>query len=128
MAVNQNIRIEADRATDEAVARAMQRLSLWLDGRFTEEISAVKWSYPTPPQVRDIVDTGRLRASQTRTPSGPNAVTFSWPVEYAAQVHEGGVSSQTGKAFPPRPWTKAPLEEASEKFGEFLDQEMRRYS
>ena len=126
MAANQSIRIDPGRAADAAVAKAMQRLSLWLDTRFTEEISTAKWSYPTPPQVRDIVDTGRLRASQTRTPSGPNSVTFSWPVEYATQVHEGGVSTQTRQPFPGRPWTKAPLEEATEKFGEFLEQEMER--
>ena len=126
--VAEAIRVDAEDAVNEAVARAMQRLSLWLDMQFTEEISTVKWSYPTPPQVRDIVDPGRLRASQTRTFSGPNTVTFSWPVEYATQVHEGGVSRQTGNAFPARPWTKAPLEGAAEKFGEFLDQEMRRYS
>ena len=126
MAVDFSLQVDVDKAAEQAVARALQRLSLWLDGRFTEEISSVKWSYPTPPQVRDIVDTGRLRASQTRIPNGPNQVTFSWPVEYATQVHEGGVSTKTGRAFPGRPWTKLPLEEASAKFGELLDQEMRR--
>jgi len=103
----------------QAVARATQRLGQWLDTRFTDEISAVKWSYPTPPKVRDIVDTGRLRASQTRTVNADNSVTFTWPVEYAAQVHEGGVTPE-GLRFPGRPWTKAPLEEAPAKFGEFL--------
>lgn len=120
-----NKKIDVGGVIDGAVAKAMQRLYLWLDGRFTEEISAVKWSYPTPPQLRDIVDTGRLRASQTRTPNGKD-VTFSWPVEYATQIHEGGVSTESGRAFPGRPWTKLPLEEAQSKFGEFLDQEMRR--
>ena len=37
----------ADQA-DVAVAVAMRQLGLWLDQRFTEEISAVKWEYPTP--------------------------------------------------------------------------------
>ena len=55
----------ADQA-NVAVAVAMRQFGTWLDQRFTEEISAVKWEYPTPPQVRDIVDTGRLRATQTR--------------------------------------------------------------
>lgn len=106
-------------AIDAAAAQAVKQLGSWLDTRFTEEISAVKWPYPTPPQVRDIVDTGRLRASQTRTVNSDGSVTFSWPVEYAAQVHEGGVSTE-GLRFPGRPWTKAPLEEAPEKFGQFL--------
>ena len=123
---NTNPKSNLDQLADQAVAKAMQRLSLWLDGRFTEEISSVKWVYPTPPKVRDIVDTGRLRASQTRIPNGPNQVTFSWPLEYATQVHEGGVSTETDRAFPGRPWTELPLEEASSKFGEFLDQEMRK--
>ena len=40
-----------------AAAQAGKQLASWLDTRFTEEISASKWDYPTPPQVRDIVDT-----------------------------------------------------------------------
>ena len=109
-----------DATLTEAVKKAQQQLSLWLDARFTEEISSPKWAYPTPPQVRDIVDTGRLRASQTRVVHEDGSITFTWPVEYASQVHEGGVSIETRQPFPGRPWTKAPLEEAPEKFGEFL--------
>lgn len=108
----------ADQA-NVAVAVAMRQLGTWLDQRFTEEISAVKWEYPTPPQVRDIVDTGRLRATQTRQDT-PEGVIFTWPVEYAQQVHDGGVSTRTRQPFPGRPWTKAPLEQAEAKFGEFL--------
>ena len=106
-------------ALQTAKAQAMRQLATWLDTRFTEEISAVKWEYPTPPQVRDIVDTGRLRASQTRTVNSDGSVTFTWPVDYAQQVHEGGVAT-TGMRFPGRPWTKAPLEEAPAKFGQLL--------
>ena len=108
----------ADQA-NVAVAIAMRQLGTWLDQRFTEEISAVKWEYPTPPQVRDIVDTGRLRATQTRQDT-PEGVIFTWPVEYAQQVHDGGVSTRTRQPFPGRPWTRAPLAQAEEKFGEFL--------
>lgn len=108
----------ADQA-NEAVAIAIRQLGTWLDQRFTEEISAVKWEYPTPPQVRDIVDTGRLRATQTRQ-NTPEGVIFTWPVEYATQVHDGGVSTRTRQPFPGRSWTKLPLEQAEEKFGEFL--------
>lgn len=108
---------------DAAVSKALQQLSQHLDARFTAEISAVKWDYPTPPRVRDIVDTGRLRASQTRTVASDGTVTFTWPVEYATQVHEGGVTPE-GMRFPGRPWTKAPLEEAPAKFGELLRRAM----
>ena len=106
-----------------AVAVAIKQLGTWLDQRFTEEISSVKWEYPTPPEVRDIVDTGRLRATQTRQDT-PEGVIFTWPVEYAQQVHDGGVSTRNRQPFPGRPWTKAPLEQAEEKFGEFLSSAM----
>lgn len=104
---------------EAATQIATQQLSTWLDAQFTAEISEVKWPYPTPPKVRDIVDTGRLRASQTRITNPDGSVTFVWPLEYATQVHEGGVSTD-GLRFPGRPWTKAPLEKAPGKFGEFL--------
>jgi len=110
---------DLSRQLEAATNKAMRQLGTWLDTRFTEEISAVKWEFPTPPQVRDIVDTGRLRASQPRVVNSDGSVTFTWPVEYAGQVHEGGVST-TGLRFPGRPWTKAPLEEAPAKFGELL--------
>jgi hypothetical protein len=106
-------------ALENATAQAVRQLGTWLDTRFTQEISEVKWPYPTPPKVRDIVDTGRLRASQTRVVNSDGSVTFTWPVEYANQVHEGGVSTE-GLRFPGRPWTKAPLEEAPDKFGQLL--------
>jgi hypothetical protein len=112
-------RRELNQALNTAVVQATRQLGTWLDTRFTEEISAVKWEYPTPPQVRDIVDTGRLRASQTRVVNADGSITFTWPVEYAGQVHEGGVAT-TGLRFPGRPWTKAPLEEAPAKFGQLL--------
>jgi hypothetical protein len=108
-----------------ATTQATRQLATWLDTRFTAEISAVKWDYPTPPQVRDIVDTGRLRASQTRVVNPDGSVTFTWPVEYAAQVHEGGVAT-TGLRFPGRPWTKAPLEEAPTQFESFMREALRR--
>jgi len=112
-------RRQLNQALEAATAQAVRQLGTWLDARFTEEISAVKWDYPTPPKVRDIVDTGRLRASQTRVVNADGSITFTWPVEYAGQVHEGGVAT-TGLRFPGRPWTKAPLEEAPAKFGQLL--------
>jgi hypothetical protein len=111
----------------EAVQAATKRLSEVLDVQFTNEISAVKWDYPTPPSVRDIVDTGRLRASQTRTINPDGSVTFTWPVEYATQVHEGGVGLN-GQRFPGRPWTRTPLAEAPETFATLLRDELRRRS
>lgn len=112
-------------ALEAALPAAMRDLSLHLDARFTEEISAVKWDYPTPPQVRDIVDTGRLRASQTRHINEDGSFSFTWPVEYAAQVHEGGVDLQ-GRRFPGRPWTEAPSAEIPQVFGQLLAEAVRR--
>lgn len=112
-------------AIEAAIPTAMRQLSLHLDARLTQEISAVKWDYPTPPRVRDIVDTGRLRASQTRTLNEDGSFSFTWPVEYAAQVHEGGVSPE-GLRFPGRPWTAAPMAEVPQLFGELLSAEVRR--
>jgi len=54
------------------------------------------------------------------------AIQFSWPVEYAQQVHDGGVSTRTRQPFPGRPWTKLPMEEAPEKLGEYLSKELER--
>ena len=108
-----------------AVDVAMRQLGIWLDQRFTEEISAVKWAYPTPPQVRDIVDTGRLRASQTRQ-DVEDGVVFTWPVDYAQQVHDGGISVRTRQPFPGRPWTKLPLEESQAKFEEYMSAAIKR--
>lgn len=109
---------------EEAVHAAVAKTGNWLSLQFTAEISAVKWEYPTPPMVRDIVDTGRLRASQTRIDSG-DSVSFNWPVEYAQQVHEGGVALN-GMPFPPRPWTRRPLKEMPVKFGQILAEELRQ--
>lgn len=108
-----------------AKVKAMDQLSSWLETQFTAEISAVKWDYPTPPKVRDIVDTGRLRSSLTRVVNPDGSVTFTWPVEYATQVHEGGVSPLTDLPFPGRPWTREPLKQAPAKFGEFMRTALR---
>jgi hypothetical protein len=110
-----------------AIAKATQRLMNQLDRRFTEEISAVKWPWPTEPELRDIVDSGRLRASQTREET-PQGTRFTWPVEYASEVHNGGVSVRTRQPFPGRPWTKAPLEEVPQAFGQLLEAEMKKIS
>ena len=85
----------------------------------------MKWAYPTPPQVRDIVDTGRLRASQTRQ-DVEDGVVFTWPVDYAQQVHDGGISVRTRQPFPGRPWTKLPLEESQAKFEEYMSAAIKR--
>lgn len=111
-------------AIQEGQKAALQDLADWIGPRFVEEIEAVKWDYDTPPEVRDIVNTGRLRDSMEITVT-ENAITAAWPVPYAPQVHDGGVSTQTRKRFRGRPWTEAPLEEAPAKMNEFLDKRLK---
>jgi hypothetical protein len=89
-----------------------------------EEIEASKWAYNTPPEVRDIVDTGKLRDSMEITVTN-DGIKAEWSAPYAAQVHEGGVSTRTREPFPGRPWTEAPLEEAPAKMNEFLDKRLK---
>jgi len=95
-----------------------------LDRRFTEEISAVKWDWPYAPKIRDIVNTGQLRASQLRI-EREDGVTYKWPVEYAEQVHNGMVLRDENVALPERPWTKEPLEEFGVLLNELLETRLK---
>lgn len=101
---------EFDKFSKAIQSQMTQELAERLDKRFREEISAPKWDYPTPPQLRDIVDSGRLRDSQDYTVSPDGEITFTWSAPYAEQVHEGGVAL-TGQRFPGRPWTQEVLED-----------------
>lgn len=107
---------------EAAVRAAMKRTGDWLEQRLTEEISDAKWNWPTQPSPRDIVDSGRLRASMQRE-SRPGREAFSWPVSYAVQAHEGAILVN-GRRLPARPWTRQPLAEAEHMFKEFLRQEL----
>lgn len=110
---------EIQRHVDQAHEQAMVLLVAWLNERLKEEIRAPKWEYPTPPRVRDIISSGRLLNSQAvvRLPDG--SFEIRWPVDYALEVHEGGVSPEYGR-FPGRPWTLQPLQELPGKYSEFL--------
>lgn len=108
-----------------AVKAAMEQTAARLDTRFREEFDQADWKYPTEPKVRDIVDTGRLRDSQQLTISPEGEATFSWSAPYATEVHEGGVTLD-GTRFPGRPWTRDPIAELPEIFGEELGQALGR--
>lgn len=114
-----------DDALRTAVDEATDRLVTWLDARFTEEITTAKWPFPTPPQVRDIVNTGALLRSQQVTRTSSGEIRAEWPVAYAAQAHEGGVGLD-GRRFPARRWTQAPLAKAQETFNGFLAEAVNR--
>lgn len=100
-------------ALDKAVAKATQELVNRLSVEYTKEISSAKWDW-IDGQLRDIVDTGRLRASQTVSQVSDNKFEFSWPVEYATQVHEGA-KLKGGGEWPARPWTQTALENLDSK-------------
>lgn len=107
---------------NRAVAVAMQRLVERLSLEYTKEISSSKWKW-TDGKLRDIVDSGRLRASQTVRPAAFNRYEFSWPVEYALQVHEGAKLKDGGE-WPARPWTSSALENFDAK--KFFEDILRR--
>ena len=100
-------------ALDKAIASATQQLVAKLSTEYTNEISSAKWKW-NDGSLRDIVDTGRLRASQTVYQVNPSKYQFSWPVEYAAQVHEG-TKLKGGGEWPARPWTRTALENIDPK-------------
>jgi hypothetical protein len=107
-----------------AMRKAMDGTAARLSTRFREEFNARDWDYPTPPRTRDIVDTGRLRDSQSHTVSPEGVITFRWSAPYATQVHEGGVTTE-GERFPGRPWTRDPIAELPQIFGEELGDVLR---
>ena len=116
---------DLERAFEAAKSKAMRQLAIRLETRFTDEISSVKWGWPNPPTQRDIVDTGRLRASLTREMNPDDSVTFTWATEYASHVHEGYVATN-GQRYPARPWTREPLKEVPELFWTYLDAALRK--
>lgn len=100
-------------AFEKAVSNATQALVNRLSVEYTNEISSPKWKW-VDGAYRDIVDTGRLRASQTVRRVSDTEFQFSWPVEYAAQVHEG-TKLKGGGEWPARPWTRTALENVDPK-------------
>lgn len=111
-------------ALDVAIKAAMKETGKRLDTRFREEIESEKWKYPTEPKVRDIVDTGRLRDSQVSTTTPEGGYEVRWQTPYATQAHEGGVT-RSGQRFPGRPWTRDPIAELPQIFGEELGKALK---
>lgn len=93
-----------------AAQQAFKETALILAGQLTQSISDPVWDWPNDPSPRDIVDTGRLRSSQTVTFLGPMEAEYAWPVEYAEYVHEG-VALNNGTVLPARPWIDRTLEQ-----------------
>ena len=107
---------------ERAVAKPTQALTNRMSAEYTSEISSSKWEW-VDGQMRDIVDTGRLRASQTVRQVSATQFEVSWPVEYATQVHEGA-KLKGGGEWPARPWTETALENVNAK--SFFESILRR--
>lgn len=83
--------------------------------QFSKAITSNIWAWPNGESPRDVVDTGRLRSSQTEEYKGLQAdgtfrFEFNWPVDYAAPVHQGAVF-RNGSSMPARPWTRVALQQ-----------------
>lgn len=93
---------------DQAVTKAFRETTIILDGEFKKAITEPIYGWPKGDSPRDVVDTGRLRASQIyQFGSNLNAI-YTWPVEYSAAVHNGYLT-RGGSAMPARPWTTEAL-------------------
>lgn len=73
-----------------------------LEREIVQQISSDKWQW-TDGKLRDVVDTGRLRAAQSLSFSAPNVAAHSSSTEYSLAVHEGA-RFRNGTAFPARPF------------------------
>lgn len=113
-----------DQHLAQAKREALSELRNWLDTELRKEITTAKWDYPTPPQTRDIVASGRLLRSQQVRVDSSGRLTAEWPVPYSSQIHEGGITPW-GLRFPGRPWTQRPLAEAPAKFRSLLQPKLQ---
>jgi hypothetical protein len=85
-----------------AVKRAFKDTTLIFAAENIKAISEVG-AFSSHPDS-DIVDTGRLRASQQIHQIADTQAELSWDVDYALYVHEGYVM-KNGRVIVGRPWT-----------------------
>jgi hypothetical protein len=93
---------------DLAMDKAFRETAIILNGEFVKAITAPIYGWPTGESPRDVVGTGRLRASQRYGFEGARKANYTWPVEYSAAVHNGYLS-RGGNPMPARPWTEIAL-------------------
>lgn len=90
---------------DQQVKTAWRGTTQIMGGQFTKAITSPTYNWPRGESPRDVVDTGRLRASQRVTRISDYATNYSYPVEYALAVHNGA-RLRNGTFLPARPWTQ----------------------
>lgn len=92
---------------EQAIIEAFRANVFGLSRQFSIEISRNQWAW-IDGELRDIIDTGQLRASQQVEFSSDTSARFSWNREYAAAAHNGAVY-RNGRTLPGRPWTRPAL-------------------
>ena len=120
MANNYELRLNITEV-NEAIKQAFQETALLYSAKNTEVISEVG-AFSSHPDS-DIVDNGILRSRQTLDFPGDTEANLSWPVEYAAYVHEGYVR-RNGTVVIGRPWTELAAErlDINQTFSTLVDE------
>lgn len=110
---------------DKAHTKTLKDLAVWFNQRCREEMESPKWTYPTNPKIRDIIDKGNLRDSANvhMLPGGGFEIT--WEEDYSTEVHEGGTSPE-GVRFPGRPWTRDPIKELPAMYAKLLKANLQK--
>lgn len=94
------------RIVEVAAVEAFKETAYLLGRTFSEVISE-RGAFDAHPD-RDLVDTGKLRASQRLTIRG-GVAEFSWSSEYAVYQHSG-YQLRNGEEWKGRPWTEEGLQ------------------
>ena len=97
---------------EEVIKEQMDDIAMQLRVALDAAIEAPVWSFPGG--ARDIVDTGKLKASALVSVSGLG-ISVSYGAPYAMLVHNGGYIFPYGNKkarpiyLPPRPWIRSVL-------------------
>jgi hypothetical protein len=126
---------------EQAAERATEIVMGELFSAFQQSFTANAWSWPrdlptrklrgatvgekaasyrrgegiTPPNPRNVIDTGSLRQSGSYRMASRFEANFTWSANYATAVHEGARIYPWGNrraarvTLPARPWTRAVL-------------------
>ena len=97
---------------EAAALRAFRETVLIMDAEYKLTISDPNAFARLGFTNQDIVDTGRLRASQQFNFAGTGKAIYSWPVDYSIYVHEG-YTLRNGRQQLGRPWTDETVKRAN---------------
>ena len=114
MRVNAKVTGTFEQRAEQAAQKAARIVLAELFGRFQASLAASVWQWPrvsrrtsgTAGTIRNIIDTGNLRASGHFQYTGKFYALYSWSANYATAVHEGARLANGG-LLPARPWTAA---------------------